>query len=647
MIIDEKLDAIFDEVASRVRATVQQPRSSILRASRSRIARNANDVDAVLVVAAASLQDREPERSLDFLRSASSVLQDNATGHRLAGYAHFACQQLDSATEHFDHAARLDPCRYDSWHMLGDICETRGKSDKAIGYYQRALVFDDQHHESALALCRLYTAKRDLQEAIGTIRISLLRDRRNPKLNLALARLLERRITLLRRTGKWRTVEKLINQAKECYRIALAAAPSADAYISFGLLQQRTGMAEQSRKAFAKAIELKPKSSIAHTCLANSFVESGEMDSALALYRKSIELEPERAATHFRFTRAQKFKTGPEAQDYLRSIEDQLSCDRPIGERVYLHFAAAKIQDDLGCYDQAWSHYDQANRLKPGHGETQHSSRQTLESKVDETIAAYDADFFASVEGAGSRSEMPMFIIGMPRSGTTLTEQILSSHPDVTGAGELRRIDRIRKQLKTEDRSDREVIGQFAADHLSYLDGLRQPGTSRVIDKMPTNFLNLGLIATLFPNARIVHLRRNPMDVIVSSYCQNLSAPFCDLDALVSYHRQYRRLMDHWQKVLPISIHHVNYESLVNQAEPHSRAMIDHCDLTWHEDCLRFHSNQRTVQTPSKWQVRQPMYSSSVGRWKRFSKPLSAIAESMRDELSGAGEWSRYCQSLS
>jgi hypothetical protein len=150
---------------------------------------------------------------------------------------------------------------------------------------------------------------------------------------------------------------------------------------------------------------------------------------------------------------------------------------------------------------------------------------------------------------------------------------------------------------------------------------------------MPTNFLHLGLIALLFPNATIIHCRRNPMDVLVSCYCQNLSAPFCDLDALVSYHREYRRLMAHWQDALPLKIHTVDYESLVTQPEPNARSMIQHCGLTWDQQCLEFHANRRAVHTPSKWQVRQPMYRSSIDRWKRFSPHLDRFWHQIDQEL--------------
>lgn len=242
---------------------------------------------------------------------------------------------------------------------------------------------------------------------------------------------------------------------------------------------------------------------------------------------------------------------------------------------------------------------------------------------------------------------MPVFVVGMPRSGTTLVEQILSSHREVSGAGELKEIEQLRHQVGFDHRRAqgeiyrRDEIGairevaeaDFRRTAEVYLQRLSReaiPATLKVVDKMPTNFLNLGWIATLFPGATIIHCRRNPMDVLVSSFCQNLNAPFCDLDVLPEYYRQYRRLMRHWESVLPVRIQPVDYETLVTDPEPNIRRLIEACELHWDPACMNFHHNRRPVRTPSKWQVRQPMYRSSVDRWRRFQSHLTALHERVR-----------------
>ncbi len=667
VIDDEKLDSIFDDVAKRVRTSVCQPRTSIIRDSRRRISQNCDDVAAIHVLAAAKLRDRRPGNSLSILYNGSSALTGNATGQRLAGYACLAQKQPDAAMQHFDQAVRIDPSQFDSWTALGAIQEKAGQHEAAISYYQRGLVFDDRNHESALALCRIYAARNDLKSAIHTLRTSLFRDRRSARLHSALARLLEKRANLLRRLRKWPAEERLLQEAVRCLCIVASSAPTAESCVSLGMLQQRLGRHDDSVQAFRQAVQQDGQSTAALTQLANAHVERGEIDQARHYFHRSLAIDPDRASTHFRYSRARKFEPGSSSTAYVETLTQLASeSDRPIGDQVHLNFALAKVLDDLGDYDGAWQHYDRGNRLKPGHGSRSgRSPINALHDVVTDAVRVYSRDFFQSRQGGGSSSRTPVFIVGMPRSGTTLTEQILSSHRDIAGAGELKLIERIRQQIVHEQRPpkptlqrglsssaekpstgrpaesvypeimvsvDDRRIQAFATQYLSHIESLRG-GRRQVTDKMPTNFLHLGLIALLFPNATIIHCRRNPMDVLVSCYCQNLSAPFCDLQSLLSYHREYRRLMAHWQSVLPLNIHTVDYESLVTDPEPNSRRMVEHCGLTWDPQCLAFHENSRSVHTPSKWQVRQPLYSSSIDRWKRFAPHVDQLRQQIDQEL--------------
>ncbi|MEL6110957.1 MAG: sulfotransferase, partial [Planctomycetota bacterium] len=283
-----------------------------------------------------------------------------------------------------------------------------------------------------------------------------------------------------------------------------------------------------------------------------------------------------------------------------------------------------------------------------------------------ESEELFSQEWFHRRRSVGSEDATPILIVGMPRSGTTLCEQILSSHSMVAGAGELNDWNRIRHEISRDhgisdqdarpsETSDstrgalaRGLLKTTAADlqrHvMEYLERLNQVRTTErhVTDKMPTNFMLLGLVATLFPNATIVHCRRNPMDVLASCYCQNLSAPFCDLGQLVQYHRLYRRMMRHWERVLPMRIHTVDYESMVGNPEAETRSLLAHCGLGWEGACLEFQSNARVVQTPSKWQVRQPMYRSSVEKWRRFEKQLAPIAATIEAEIAAENWYREY-----
>ena len=653
MIINQaSTDSLFAEVSTKVRSSVRQSPEAVVQLSHRRLSGNPLDRDALHVLAAFSLRNQNPSKSLSILHRDPTVLHENPLGHRIAGYAHLAQDQTDDARRHFDQAVRLDPCQSDCWTMLGHIHEDIGQNDWAITYYQRAIMFDDSRHDSALALSRLHARNKNLKEAIHTLRVSILRDRRSAKLNLALAKLLKRRAAVFARRRNRRAQRRFLSEACRCYKTANSSAPSAATFIAQGKLEKTLERFTDARDSFERAVKLDPSCPAAITHLANANVDVGQIEVALLQFQTAIALDPKRAATHFRFSRAKKFKKGSNTEAYIGQLSELVSeVSRPAGELAHLHFALAKVLDDVGRYDQAWKHYDRANRLKPGHSDSEMNTRPRrpvdrprtppLQQVADNAERFFTREFLAANRHVGNPSSMPVFIVGMPRSGTTLTEQILSSHPSIAGAGELKLIEQIRQELARGDGKprrqpsnypdslmsvDRVRLRQLADEYLSHMDTCRT-SESRVTDKMPTNFMHLGLIALLFPGARVIHCRRNPMDVLVSCYSQNLNAPFCDLGQLVHYHRQYRRIMAHWNQVLPLSIHTLDYESLVSDPEDNARRLIAHCGLEWDPRCLDFHQNDRAVHTPSKWQVRQPMYSSSVEKWRRFESHLKDIAE--------------------
>jgi tetratricopeptide (TPR) repeat protein len=656
MIIDPvKTDALFAELAEKVRSSVRQSHDSLLQASQRRLSQNPRDCEAIHVLAAYSLQNRDPERSLATLQRDPDVLDNDPIGNRLAGYAYLAQSDVESARHHFDRSVRLDPCQSDCWAMLGKIHEDSGQHEWAVKYYQRAILFEDSQHESTLALSELYVRCRRRQDAIHTLRVSLLRDRRSAKLNLALAKLLQRRAAKLGRNRKRRAQRKILEEACRCFQTANSSEPSSAAYVAQGIIEQKLERFTEAYQTFQRAVSSDPDCPAARTHLANANIDAGCIEQALTQYQSVIASDPDRAGPHFRFSRAKRFRQCEESETYVRQLEELVSdANRPRRDQIQLNFALAKVLDDIGNHDRAWQHYDRANRLKPGHTRPIHlrqrqlkpvsPRRLPLQDVADKTIRFFSKAFLKANRDLGNPSKTPVFIIGMPRSGTTLTEQILSSHPAIAGAGELKLIDQIRRDVVRDyqgresasvypdllARLDRASACELAGGYLSHLDSIRTD-QQRVTDKMPTNFIHLGLIALLFPRATVIHCRRNPMDVLVSCYCQNLSPPFCDLDQLVHYHRQYRRMMAHWYDVLPLKIHTVDYESLVADPESNSRALIEHCGVSWDDRCLSFHKNERAVHTPSKWQVRQPMYSSSIEKWRRFEPFLGQIAKEIAE----------------
>ena len=304
-------------------------------------------------------------------------------------------------------------------------------------------------------------------------------------------------------------------------------------------------------------------------------------------------------------------------------------------DKMHLHYALANIFIKSDQYDKTFDQYNKANELK--------RKKLTYDAKehtayIDKLIAIFTRDYFKENIIRGNNSELPVFIVGMPRSGTTLVEQIVSSHPQVFGAGELAVFTHIEAGLnKNFDASDsypecmslcsKSVIHDYAQYYLIELK--KYAGNAiRITDKMPNNFLRIGLIKTMFPNARIIHCQRNPLDTCLSIYTNYFirgNQYTYDLTELGQYYLDYERLMSHWRNLFESQIFEIQYEELVMNQEKLSKQLIDYVGLDWDEGCINFHKNKRAVKTASNLQVREPMYSRSIDRWKSYKKQLEPL----------------------
>jgi tetratricopeptide (TPR) repeat protein len=310
-------------------------------------------------------------------------------------------------------------------------------------------------------------------------------------------------------------------------------------------------------------------------------------------------------------------------------------------KRCHLHFAVAKTYERRGRYDTAFGQFQNANRIKARlypfdagrHGEL-----------VDRIMATFTPELFEQRRGFGVDDDRPVFIVGMPRSGSTLVEQILSSHPDVSGLGEHPEMLEIMRELPglVGDGQPAPECCSALSVELSrelarrYRAGMPGPGenAARVCDKMLGNFLRLGLIALLFPRARVVHCVRNPLDTCVSCFTQDFAQGLrftTDLGHLAAFHRSYRALIAHWRRVLPLPILDVRYESLVEDPAAVSRELVEFCELPWDVACLKPHLRQGDVATASVWQARQPIYTNSIERWRRYAEYLGPLIDGLRD----------------
>lgn len=321
----------------------------------------------------------------------------------------------------------------------------------------------------------------------------------------------------------------------------------------------------------------------------------------------------------------------PLAQD-LMAITGSVSVDKPEYSRIMLE--VGRIHENSGKFEEAFHYYGLSKE-----------SRQRLfgldafESEVEGLIGAFSPDNLRGIANVGNMSEQPVFVVGMPRSGTTMTEQIIGAHPNAQGVGELPRIQAMMRKLAPPGQAERmirfarearpETFLQVSKSYLNLINFLG-PGKLRLVDKMPHNFLAVGFISLCFPNAKIVHVHRNPLDNFVSAY-QNPMNEFhsysYDQETYGRYYLLYKKLMQHWQSALPKRIFDWPYDEVVQNPEHYTRQLIAYLGLPWHDDCLRFHEKQTTVKTFSMHQVRNPISAKSVGRWRNYEAQLGPIRE--------------------
>jgi len=458
---------------------------------------------------------------------------------------------------------------------------------------------------------------------------------------------------------------------------ALAINPQlANAHYLQGIAQKNRGRIAEAEACYRRSLQFDGDRAEVHNALGNVLMFEDRADEAAAAYRRAVEIRPDYGLPlHGLGTLAARgrIRLADAELTHLRTLLDGDTLAP--NDASLIHFALADVLHAAGDYDPAFSHYRKANDSK---AEVLRSKGQAFDGPhqrrfVDRVIATYTPESLRKWQAFGADSERPVFVVGMPRSGTTLVERILASHPDIAGVGELvdvgRRVVELQRAIGgvypncmarisrpivdgLVDRHDRLLTdlvggadeegtvdekgtGPICAKHPSGRSGKLDQSPFRplrVVDKRPTNFNYLGFLSVLYPHARVVHCRRDPRDVCLSCYCQNLKAAFSvSLEGLAFYYRQYERIMEHWRTVGPLPIYDVRYEELVAEPERIAGELIAFCGLAWDPACLDFHQNREAVQSASSLQVRRPVYTSSVARWKRYEKHLGPLLRALKE----------------
>lgn len=396
------------------------------------------------------------------------------------------------------------------------------------------------------------------------------------------------------------------------------------------------GRVEEAERAHRESIRLNPDHAPSHLRLGDVLSAANRVEEATLALRRAVALRPDFGHAWLRLVQLRRYRDGDDADRSHIAAALARSGLSPLDEEA-MYFALAKIDDDLGETDRAFGHLTRANAL---HRERAPFAIEPLIALMERIARVCDERLLRRTRGWGSDSRIPVFIVGTPRCGSTLVEQIIASHPRAYGVGELRTLVRLTADLPALAKVNapfpdallhlgREAVPPLARAYLSRLCRDAPPAAERVCDKMLSHTLLIGFIAMLFPEARVIHCERHPMAIALSMYAHSFSGSGTgftyDLDHIGRYLRQCRRLMAHWRRLSPMNITDVRYEDLVAAPEPGIRALLEAVDLPWDPACLEFYKAKRQVRTVSEWQVREPIHQRSREKWRRYAEHLAPL----------------------
>jgi tetratricopeptide (TPR) repeat protein len=558
----------------------------------------------------------EPAKAVDCYRQALAIQPNDAEIHCNLGNALRQLGELPEAIASSQQAIALQPGLSTAHNNLGLALAAQGRCEEAVASFRQAVRLNPHFVD---ALNNLGNVLRELgrsREALPLYRQAVDLDPQRADIHLNL--------------GNARYESREVAGAEASFRNALQLRPE-DTLAHLGLaatlrLDGRTSEAEASCRA---ALATDPNSVAALSLLAYLLGDRGEFRQAQELSERALAIDASFPPVFCSIAANRKMTSADTA--WLQGAEALLAKRQPLEYEIGLRFALGKYHDDLRQYDQAFSQYRQANELSKRSAPEYERAKVTRQ--IDETISTFGTAFVRQTHAGACASELPVLIVGMPRSGTSLNEQILASHPAVFGAGEVRFWDSAFEAFMTQAPAGDARASLLAGVARDYLARISQSAgaAQRVVDKMPANFLYAGLIHTVFPHAKILHMQRNPIDTCLSIYFQNFVAmsPYAsDLEDLAHYYREYVRITNHWRAVLPATtLLEIPYEALIDDQEYWTRRMLDFIGLPWDARCLDFHQTERVVITASRWQVRQKISAGSVGRWRNYEKYLAPLRQ--------------------
>jgi tetratricopeptide (TPR) repeat protein len=614
-----------------------------------------DDPNALRLSGVSSLEQEKPEVALIPLQKAIRVAPEFLQAHENLAQAWTHLGDLKKAEACLKKCLEIDPSNFTNWKSLGDVLSDQRKDEEADKAYKNAISTDKKYLDLQKAMSQVQ--KGNLGEAERIYREILSDDPNNVDALRLLALLASRTgavdqaINMLENCTKiapdyalaWENLAKMYRQKDDpdslqkaafCFSKATELRPDwAEGWAGLGTMQTRSSQHKEGIESYKKSIELKANQPRVHLSLGHVYKTTGNQEECINSYNDAISFDNNFGEAYWSLANLKTYKFSDEE---ILNMEKKLELTEvPEREKVHFLFSLGKAFEDTGSYDESFEYYKRGNDLNRG--------RTTYDPKAIEALSErlklfFTEDRFNKYKDSGDNSNSPIFIVGLPRSGSTLIEQILASHSKIEGTMELPNIMNIARKLgnSTKDRTaypevidtlqgiDLTDLGKSFINETQFL----RTGKQHFIDKMPNNFSHIGLIKLILPNAKIIDARRNPMDTCFSCFKQLFArgqAFTYDLSEIARYYVNYVNLMDHWDKVLPGYVYKVQHEDLLNDQEAVTRDLIDFCEVDFESSTLEFYKTKRAVKTASSEQVREPINTKGLNQWKNYETHLKDL----------------------
>ena len=614
------------------------------------------------ILACAYRLQKKPQRGLDVLTPLLAEFRDSPDFLHEIAQCYGAVGRGDDAINALRSAVSLDPKHAAAWQSLGHQLKVAGDDVGSQDAFEQHFALSTQHPElvEAVKLLRegkLGKAERIVRELLKEYPVDVSAIRVLADIGIKVGQLkdaqhlLERCLELAPDFHAARHSYALVLMRLQKPEAALVQAekllaqePNNPNFLTLkASILVRIGDHVEAISLYETVLKNYPNQARAQMSYGHTLKTVGRLDDSIEAYRKCIRLSPEVGEAYWSLANLKTFRFSDED---IGNMRQQVTAEGgDADDQAHLAFALGKALEDRGEYDESFHFYRRGNAIR--RVEHRHNPRVNVLDSVRQ-VRTFAPGFFEQRKGWGGPSSEPIFIVGLPRAGSTLLEQILASHSQVEGTTELQDIIAISRQLGGRSRENPsgkypEVLGQMTADQFrelgeSYLETTRiqRSGNPFFIDKMPNNFRHIGLIHLMLPNSRIIDARRHPMGGCFSGFKQLFAhgQTFTyGLEDIGKYYRDYVRLMDHWDAVLPGRVHRVQYEDMVSDTETQIRALLDYCGLEFEEQCLRFYETERAVRTPSSEQVRQPIYKEALEQWRHYEAHLGPLKEALGPDV--------------